>query len=224
MPSAVFAPGALAEVGRYFDFHGTSNANDHDIRFDCGPTPGSTGTGNGVWTCGSMNFAAPGGGYSPVYAGGYTAYGSGGSNANLYAGAGYTGLYLYAPGGIKQIRVGGSNNLEFVNATNSALCAYLTDTGQFVANQITQTSDERKKMNWKHLTDAQLDALADMKLAGTFDWIDGTGPSVGGSAQEIRAIVPEAVHEDEQGSLTVNYGGLCFAMQQATLRRLWGTK
>jgi hypothetical protein len=63
-----------------------------------------------------------------------------------------------------------------------------------------------------------------MKLAGTFDWIDGTGPSVGGSAQEIRAIVPEAVHEDEQGNLTVNYGGLCFAIQQATLRRLWGTK
>jgi hypothetical protein len=224
MPSSVFTPGALAEVGRYLDFHGTSNANDHDIRFDAGPTPGSTGMGTGTWTCASMSFAMLSGGYSQLYAGGYTAYGAGGSNANLYVGASYSGLYLYTPGGIKQIRVGGSNNLEFVNSTNTALCAYLTDTGQFVANQITQTSDERKKENWKPLTDAQLDALADMKRAGTFEWVDGSGPSVGGSAQEIRVIVPEAVHEDEQGNLSVNYGGLCFAMQQATLRRLWGTK
>jgi hypothetical protein len=98
----------------------------------------------------------------------------------------------------------------------------LTSSGTLSAVTITQTSDDRKKKNWKPLTDGQLDALADMKLAGTFDWIDGIGTSVGGSAQEIRAIVPEAVHEDEQGNLTVNYGGLCFAIQQAMLRRQKG--
>jgi hypothetical protein len=220
MPSSVFTPGALAEVGRYFDFHGTSNANDHDIRFDAGPTPGSTGMGTGTWTCSSMSFIGGNGVYSQLYAGGYTAYGAGGSNANLYAGASYSGLYLYAPGGIKQIRVGGSNNLEFVNASNTALCAYLTDAGQFVANQITQTSDERKKENWKPLTDVQLDALANMERVGTFDWLDGSGPSVGGSAQEIRAIVPEAVYEDAEGNLSVSYGGLNFAILQAMLRSL----
>jgi hypothetical protein len=95
----------------------------------------------------------------------------------------------------------------------------LTDAGALSAVTVTQTSDDRKKENWKPLTNAQLDALADLKLAGTFDWIDGTGPSVGGSAQEIRAIVPEAIMEAKDGSLSVNYGGLNFAILQAMLRR-----
>lgn len=222
--SAVFAPGGLAEVGRYLDFHGTSNAYDHDIRFDAGPTPGSTGAGNGTWTCGAMNFVMLSGAGAPVYAGGFTANGADGSSANMHAGSGIAGLSLYTPGGLKYIRVSSSNNLDFINSTNSAFLATLTDSGQFSATQITQTSDERKKTNWQPLTDEQLDALANMQRSGVFEWIDGSGPSVGGSAQEIRAIVPEAVHEDEQGNLTVNYGGLNFAMQQATLRRLWGTK
>lgn len=97
-------------------------------------------------------------------------------------------------------------------------------TGNVSAPTFTATSDERKKTNWRPLTDGQLDTLANMQLAGFFDWKDGSGASLGGSAQEIARIVPEAVHEDEEGNLTVNYGGLCFAMQQATLRRLWGVK
>lgn len=91
--------------------------------------------------------------------------------------------------------------------------------GNISAPVVTQTSDERKKKNWCALTDAQLDALAAMSHVGTFDWIDGSGASVGGSAQEIQTIVPEAVHVDAEGGLTVNYGGLCFAMAQAALRR-----
>lgn len=93
--------------------------------------------------------------------------------------------------------------------------------GNISAPVVTQTSDERKKCNWRPLTNAQLDAIADMELAGLFDWKDG-GSSLGGSAQEIARIVPQAVHENEHGDLTVNYGGLCFAVQQATLRRFRG--
>lgn len=96
--------------------------------------------------------------------------------------------------------------------------------GAISAPVITQTSDERQKQNWSPLTDAQLDALANMKLAGTFAWIGSDEASIGGSAQEIRNIVPQAVHEDADGALTVNYGGLNFAIAQATLRRLWGNK
>jgi hypothetical protein len=120
----------------------------------------------------------------------------------------------------KTLRVTGGN-FEVVNNAYSAVIMSLTDAGVLSAPVITQTSDDRKKENWKPLTDAQLDALADMKLAGTFDWIDGTGPSVGGSAQEIQAIVPEAVlvSNDDARSLTVNYGGLNFAILQAMLRR-----
>jgi hypothetical protein len=110
------------------------------------------------------------------------------------------------------------------NSGNTTILAVLSDAGAFSAVTVSQFSDERKKTNWKPLTNAQLDALADMKLAGTFDWIDGTGPSVGGSAQEILAIVPEAVHvsDDDARSLTVNYGGLNFAILQAMLLRQKG--
>jgi hypothetical protein len=118
----------------------------------------------------------------------------------------------------KTLRVTGGN-FEIVNSAYSAVIMSLTDAGALAAVTVTQTSDDRKKENWKPLTNTQLDALADMKLAGTFDWIDGTGPSVGGSAQEIRAIVPEAIMEAKDGSLSVNYGGLNFAILQAMLRR-----
>lgn len=101
----------------------------------------------------------------------------------------------------------------------SSVIATLTDTGAFSAVTVTQTSDERKKKNWQQLTDDQLDALADMDVVGTFDWIDGSGRSVGGSAQQIQAILPEAVLDDGQGNLSVNYGGLCFAVLHGMLRR-----
>jgi len=112
-----------------------------------------------------------------------------------------------------------SGVLEVVNNAYTSVIMSLSDAGVLSAPTITQTSDQRKKKNWAPLTDEQLDALADIKLSGTFDWKNGDGRSVGGSAQAIQRIVPEAVHADAKGSLTVNYGGLCFAIEQANLRR-----
>lgn len=125
--------------------------------------------------------------------------------------------------GVKSLRVN-AGNLEILDSTYANIRMRLTDAGVLSAPTITQTSDERTKTNWRALTDAQLDALANMQKSGLFDWLDGSGESVGGSAQEIEAIVPQAVHTDENGMKTVNYGGLCFAIQQAMLRRMWGSK
>lgn len=102
---------------------------------------------------------------------------------------------------------------------NYALLSGATFNGPISAPTVTQTSDERKKTNWRPLTDEQLDALAALDLVGVFDWKDGSGSDVGGSAQQIRAIVPEAVHEDAEGNLSVAYGGLVFAMAHGALRR-----
>lgn len=87
------------------------------------------------------------------------------------------------------------------------------------AQTITQTSDERRKKNWREITDEQLDAFAHMTKAGVFDWVDG-GSSAGGSAQQIQAIIPEVVYVDSLGNLSVDYGGLNFALIQAELHRL----
>lgn len=108
------------------------------------------------------------------------------------------------------------------NPGNYAQLTGATFTGGISAPTVTQTSDERKKTNWRALTDAQLDALAALDKVGVFDWIDGSGASVGGSAQQIQAIVPEAVHEDADGNLSVQYMGLAFAMAHGALRRAQG--
>lgn len=105
------------------------------------------------------------------------------------------------------------------NPSNYAQLAGAAFYGNISAPRVTETSDERLKENWEPLTDEQLDALADMDLVGTFDWRDGSGSSTGGSAQQIRAIVPKAVDEDVDGVLSVQYGGLAFAIVQAQLRR-----
>lgn len=105
---------------------------------------------------------------------------------------------------------------------NPSAVAFLSGanfTGSISAPVVTETSDERLKQNWRRLTDAQLDALAALEKVGVFDWVDGAGTALGASAQAIRAIVPEAVHEDENGKLTVAYSGLTFAMAQGALRR-----
>lgn len=91
--------------------------------------------------------------------------------------------------------------------------------GAISAPNVINTSDETLKHNWRMLTDDQLDALAALELVGVFDWKDGSGSAVGGSAQKIRAIVPEAVFEKPDGTLGVDYGGLTFAMAHGALRR-----
>lgn len=97
---------------------------------------------------------------------------------------------------------------------------YHAGSQQISAPLITQTSDERKKENWRVLTDEQLRALAGMTKAGIFDWVDG-GSGAGGSAQQIQKIIPQVVHtRPETGELSVDYGGLNFAINQAILRRL----
>lgn len=125
-----------------------------------------------------------------------------------------------------QLKVGIGNashviwNAGNFNPANYATLSGAAFYGAISAPVITQTSDERKKTNWRELTDEQLDALADMTLAGVFDWKDGSGSGAGGSAQQIRAIVPEVVHTDPTtGELSVDYGGLNFAIIQAQLRR-----
>lgn len=155
-------------------------------------------------------------------------------------GANYTSAYFQNTNGLqialqgdgpnpyKYLRLRGGT-LSFVNNAYSSVIWTLEDngnmgiTGNFTATTVTEVSDERKKTNWRPLTDEQLDALAEMDLVGVFDWIDGSGSAVGASAQQIQAIVPWAVHErtEEDGSksLTVSYGGLAFAMAHGALRR-----
>lgn len=135
----------------------------------------------------------------------------------IRSGGPFAEMGFVGTGGNKTIRLN-ANTLEVVNSANTAVITTLSDSGQLSAVQVTQTSDERLKTNWRPITDGQLEAIADMQLAGLFDWVNG-GSSAGGSAQAIQRIIPEVVYETE-GKLHVDYGGLNFAILQASLRRM----
>lgn len=114
-----------------------------------------------------------------------------------------------------------SNVINWGFGSGSAFTSRMTldSSGTATAVNFTATSDERYKMDWRELTDDQLDDLLEIDLVGTFTWIDGEDQSIGASAQQIRAIIPQAVHEDKDGKLSVNYGGLSFAVLLSDMKR-----
>jgi len=126
----------------------------------------------------------------------------------------------YMAGNTVVNRVAGGTAISWYNQAGDTQIASLNNAGDYSCKTLTTTSDEDKKTNWQPLPDAVLDRLAEMVLAGFFDWIDGSGSSLGGSAQELRRIgLGVAVAEDAEGNLSVNYSALSFVIVQAMLRR-----
>jgi len=80
--------------------------------------------------------------------------------------------------------------------------------GNFTAaGDVTAFSDERLKTNWRDITTSFVDKWANVKH-GVFERIDTGNTQIGLSAQAVQAVVPEAVAEDKDGMLSVNYGAV----------------
>ena len=79
-------------------------------------------------------------------------------------------------------------------------------TNVLVAGTVSGGSDERLKTNWRSVQDNYITKLANVK-AGIFDRTDLNITQPGVSAQSLREVLSEAVLEDENGMLSVNYGG-----------------
>ena len=104
---------------------------------------------------------------------------------------------------------GGSNTQVQYNSSGSfAGSANFTFDGTniLVAGTVSGGSDERLKTNWRNVQDNYITKLANVK-AGIFDRTDLNITQPGVSAQSLREVLPEAVLEDENGMLSVNYGG-----------------
>ncbi len=86
-----------------------------------------------------------------------------------------------------------------------------------ISGTLTQNSDARLKKDLAPLTGVL------RKIAGirgvTYRMKDGThgpiGPQIGLLAQEVRAVFPELVHEDTQGTLSVAYGNFSAVLLEA---------
>jgi hypothetical protein len=113
-------------------------------------------------------------------------------------------------------------NVKQYNGYNGDVLRLKHDTGQYVFTVAIQNgSDERRKSNWAYAEADVVPALATVK-AGAYDYAAGgvTHRSVGASAQDVRAIFPDAVDEDADGTLTLNTAGAAMAACVALAKRV----
>jgi hypothetical protein len=78
------------------------------------------------------------------------------------------------------------------------------------AGNVTAYSDERLKKDWEVLPNNFIESLAQVK-SGTYTRIDSEERQVGVSAQGLQEFLKEAVQTDNDGMLSVNYGGAALA-------------
>ena len=103
--------------------------------------------------------------------------------------------------------IGGLDNFVYIGHNGGATFSF-SDVGDFVApGNVTAYSDRRKKKNITQIENALYKVQS---IEGvTFDRVDVEGPrQTGVIAQDVQAVLPEAVHELEDGTLTVAYGNM----------------
>jgi hypothetical protein len=106
-----------------------------------------------------------------------------------------------------------ATQLGGVAASGYALLSGATFTGNLNAPAFFYTSDMRVKNNIQDITDAL--AKVNAMRGVTFDWANGMGSAVGLIAQEVQAVVPQAVSSQPDGLLNVAYGNLVGVLIEA---------
>lgn len=121
-----------------------------------------------------------------------------------------------------------SQRVNFVSATgtstrnkSSSKLTFQPSTGNLTASgNITAFSDERLKEDWDS-TDGLIEGLAFVK-SGTYRMKSTGVRHVGVSAQSLQSVLPEAVVENEEGTLSVAYGNAalvaCVELAKRVLR------
>jgi len=79
-------------------------------------------------------------------------------------------------------------------------------TNVLVAGTVSGGSDERFKKNWREVIPGFIEKLSQVK-SGIYDRTDLDLTQPGVSAQSLQEVLPEAVLSDQNGMLSVNYGG-----------------
>jgi hypothetical protein len=96
--------------------------------------------------------------------------------------------------------------LSVDNVGNTTTSGALNVIGNVTATgDISGSSDESLKTNWRDLPADFIERLAQVKH-GVYDRVDIAATQVGVSAQSLQPLMPNAVGADENGKLTVAYG------------------
>lgn len=136
-------------------------------------------------------------------------------------GNGNSTLTINAPNDVSGANIklagnGGTTPNKYLSATNgrfyvsnsaySAPLMYVDDSGNMVVTgNVTMNSDEDLKKDWASLPVDFIERLACVK-SGTYTRIDTGDRQVGVGAQSLKPLLPEAVPEGHEGTLTVAYG------------------
>lgn len=119
-----------------------------------------------------------------------------------------TDLFMYPQSNGLNFRLGPASAYVFVGMSAVGDLSGLrngTFSGTLSATTVTQTSDERLKTNWQSVPDGLIAKMATV-LSGSYDLKAGSTNLIGVSAQELQTVMPQAIANDEQGYLSVNYG------------------
>lgn len=111
---------------------------------------------------------------------------------------------------------GGSNfHIDANGSTHGVYLNYYSTGNVYARGTLLASSDARLKKNVLALPNA-LDKISQIRGV-TFDWTDEAreGRQIGVIAQEVEAVYPELVHEDEQGYKTVSYANLVAPLIEA---------
>lgn len=100
----------------------------------------------------------------------------------------------------------------YTDSTANEELTYNPSTGTLKSKEFDALSDQRLKTNIVGITSAlsKLEQLRGVE----YDWVNGSGASVGVIAQEVQLVYPQLV-SDTENRMTVNYNGLVGLLVQA---------
>jgi hypothetical protein len=114
-------------------------------------------------------------------------------------------------GDMTAYRSGGTTGVIYLSSSGSHYLYWdgtnynLNSGNLLVTGNISASSDERLKTNWRDLPVNFVEQLAKVKH-GIYDRIDVESTQIGVGAQSLRDVMEHAVAEDSEGRLSVAYG------------------
>jgi hypothetical protein len=162
--------------------------------------------------------------------GGYSAFMHGNGNTGSVSGIGMQVYSTGANGAVMSFHRGGyyavnmgldSDNVMRIGGWSAGANRWQLDMSgnMTVAGNVTAYSDERLKKDWGVLPADYIERLAKIK-SGTYTRIDSEERQAGVSAQDFQKLLPETVSTDNDGMLSVNYGGAALASAVELAKRV----
>jgi hypothetical protein len=188
----------LAEIGAYAATNPsgyTSNTGTVTSVSGTGGYGGLTLTGT-VTSSGSLTLGGTPTGTWPISVSGASASTTG--NAA-------TATVLQTARTINGVSFNGSANITVADGTKLPLTGGTISGNLTVTGDISSSSDERIKTNWRSLPENFLESLSKVKH-GIYDRVDNGLTQAGVSAQDMQKVLEQVVSEDSEGMLSVNYG------------------